>query len=68
MSGVKFLVDDAGRKTDVILDLRKHRRLWEDIYDRLLVESRRDEKRYSLKEVRQRMSRPAKKNSPASNG
>jgi hypothetical protein len=57
MNGVSFLVDDAGRKTGVVLDLRKHRRLWEDLYDRLLIESRRDEPRDSLREVQQRLTR-----------
>ena len=57
MSGVSYLVDDAGRKTAVILDLRKHRRIWEDFYDRLLVESRRGEPRYSLGQVEKRLAR-----------
>jgi hypothetical protein len=61
MSGIKFLVDDAGNKTAVMLDLRKHRRLWEDIYDRMLIESRRHEPRVSLEHVRQRLANRGKK-------
>jgi len=57
MSGVSYLVDDAGKKTGVILDLRKHRRIWEDIYDHLLIDSRSNERRYSLEEVRKRLAR-----------
>jgi len=57
MSGVKFLVNDAGKKTAVMLDLRKHGRVWEDIYDRLLIESRRHEPRLSLEQVRKRLAR-----------
>jgi hypothetical protein len=57
MTGVSFLVDDAGNKTGVILDLRKHRRIWEDVYDRLLVASRRKEPRESLEQVRKRLAR-----------
>jgi hypothetical protein len=49
-------VNDAGEKTAVILDLRKHRRIWEDVYDRLLIESRRREPRESLAQVRQRLN------------
>jgi len=30
---VKFLVDEGGKKTAVILDLRRNRALWEDVYD-----------------------------------
>ncbi|MGD0389855.1 MAG: hypothetical protein ABSC42_12975 [Tepidisphaeraceae bacterium] len=61
MSGVSYLVDDAGRKTGVILDLRKHRRIWEDIFDHLLIDSRRNEPRYPLEEVRQRLARRSRK-------
>ena len=61
MKGVSYLVNEAGEKTAVILDLRTHRRLWEDLHDRLLIESRRHEPRESLEQVRRRLSRkPAK--------
>jgi len=56
MTGVSYMVDDAGKKTAVILDLRTHRRIWEDIYDRLLIEARRNEPRESLAQVRRRLS------------
>jgi hypothetical protein len=46
--GVQFLVDHAGDKTSVLLDLKRHRRIWEDVYDQLLAESRKDEPRESL--------------------
>ena len=39
MTGVSYLVDDDGKKTAVILDIRKHRRIWEDVYARLLIDS-----------------------------
>lgn len=57
MKGVNFLIDDLGNKTGVILDLRKHRRLWEDIHDRLLIESRRGEPRISYEQVARRLKR-----------
>jgi hypothetical protein len=61
MKGVSFLVDDAGNKTAVILDLKKHRRLWEDLHDRILIESRRREPRVSLADVQKRLTRRAAK-------
>ena len=61
MKGVSYLVDDAGKKTAVILDLRQHRRLWEDIRDRLLIESRRHEPRVSLESVKNRLRRRTSK-------
>lgn len=57
MKGVSYLIDDAGKKTAVILDLRKHRRIWEDVYDRMLIESRRREPRESIEQVRRRLAR-----------
>jgi hypothetical protein len=57
MKGVSYILDDAGNKTAVILDLRKHRGLWEDIYDRMLIESRRNEPRQTLGQVRKQLSR-----------
>ena len=57
MTGISYMVDDGGNKTAVVLDLRKHRRVWEDVYDRLLIESRRKEPRESLEQVRRRLAR-----------
>jgi hypothetical protein len=57
MKGVSYLVDDDGNKTAVILDLSKHRRLWEDIHDRMLIESRKDEPRETLEQVKVRLLR-----------
>jgi hypothetical protein len=68
MTGISFLVDDAGRKTGVILDLRKHRRIWEDLYDRLLIESRRHEPRDSLQAVERTLSRKSSRRPRLSNG
>lgn len=55
MSGVQFIIDDHGRKTAVVIDLRKNRELWEDFYDRLLVQERAHEPRESLVEVKKRL-------------
>jgi len=30
MSGIQFLTDEKGRKTAVLIDLKKHRAIWED--------------------------------------
>jgi len=55
MSGVQFVVDDHGRKTAVVIDLRKNRNLWEDFYDRLLVQERAREPRESLAKIKSRL-------------
>ena len=61
MKGIRYLTDDAGIKTGVVLDLRRHRRIWEDIHDRLLVESRRNEPRKTLSEVKAGLARRSAK-------
>jgi hypothetical protein len=55
MSGITFMVDERGRKTAAVIDLRKHEQLWEDFYDTLLAQSRAREPRESLAAVRQRL-------------
>jgi len=40
MSGISFLVDEHGKKTAAVVDLRRHGQLWEDIYDSLVVAAR----------------------------
>ena len=55
MEGIQFLIDDEGRKTAVLIDLKEHGELWEDIYDSLIAKSRINEPRESLEEVKQHL-------------
>lgn len=57
MRGVRFVLDDAGNQTAVVIDLRRNRSLWEDFYDRAVADARRNEPRESLESVRKRLSR-----------
>ncbi len=43
LKGVQYIVDEKGRKKAVILSLEEWGELWEDIYDILVAESRRNE-------------------------
>ena len=54
MSGIQFITDEKGHRTAVVIDLKKHRALWEDIEDGLISESRRKEKSSSYEEYRTR--------------
>lgn len=56
------MVDEHGRKTAAVIDLREHERLWEDFYDSLLVASRANEPRESVESVRQRLTRKQTRN------
>jgi hypothetical protein len=52
MTGIQFITDEAGRRTAVVIDLKKHNALWEDIEDVLLSRSRRHAKRIPLAKVK----------------
>jgi hypothetical protein len=55
MGGVTFIFDSKGRKTAAVIDLRRHRKLWEDFYDTALAQSRAREPRESLASVKRRL-------------
>jgi hypothetical protein len=55
VKGVEFIVDDEGNKKAVLIDLKKHREIWEDFYDTLLVKERESEPRESLEEVKKKV-------------
>ena len=52
MPGIEFLIDRKGRKKAVLIDLKKHKDLWEDLYDGYLAHRRRHEPRESLATVK----------------
>lgn len=56
MKGVRFVVDEAGQKADVIINLKTNPELWEDIYDRSLARRRSGEPRESLASVKRRLA------------
>lgn len=57
LKGVRFIVDDKGKKTGVIIDLKDNAELWEDIYDRAGARRRLREPRVSLQAVKARLRR-----------
>ena len=52
MSGIQFVTDEKGRKVGVLIDLKKHRAIWEDFWDGLVSESRRKEKGIPLQKIK----------------
>ena len=59
MKGIEFLIDEDGKKKAVLIDLKRHRELWEDFYDTLLAKERESEPRESFQEVKKKvLSRP----------
>ena len=65
MPGVEFLVNRRGQKRAVLIDLKKHGALWEDLYDAYLVQRRRREPRESLAQVKRLLQRPIKRRARA---
>ena len=55
VKGVEFVVDDDGQKKAVLIDLKKHGEVWEDLYDTLLAKERESEPRESLKAVKKKV-------------
>jgi len=57
MKGIQFLTDEEGKKTAVLIDLKKHGDLWEDFYDSLVARARAEEPRESLEEVKKQLEK-----------
>jgi hypothetical protein len=43
MKGIRFVIDESGKKKAVLIDLEEWGELWEDFYDLMVAESRKDE-------------------------
>lgn len=62
MEGIQFVVNGKGKKTNVLIDLEKYGNIWEEFYDRVLIETRKDEPRESLSSVREKLKQQGKLN------
>jgi len=51
----RFVVDTRGKKTGIILPLRRYRRLMEDLHDLAVVAERREEAPITLEEMKRRL-------------
>jgi hypothetical protein len=51
MKGVQYLFDKKGRPQAVLIDLKRNRKLWEDIQDILVARERLKEPRIPLADV-----------------
>jgi hypothetical protein len=61
MPGIEFLIDRMGRKKAVLIDLKRHKGLWEDLYDTYVAHRRRNEPRESLVSVKRLIETKAKR-------
>ncbi len=51
----QFIVDDKGRKTGVIMSLKRYQKLMEDLHDLAVVAERRTEEPLPLDEIKRRL-------------
>ena len=57
MKGIQFVIDATGKKKAVLIDLSEWGELWEDIYDVLVSQSRKDEPKVDWEELKAEMVR-----------
>jgi len=60
MTGINFVINEKGRKSAVVIDLKKHGKLWEDFYDALKVRKRKNEPRETLQMVKEKLIKKSK--------
>ena len=53
----QFVVDTNGRKTGIILSLKRYQALMEDLHDLAVVAERRAERPISLEEMKRRLKK-----------
>lgn len=60
MEGIQYIIDDKGKKKAVIIDLKKHGQLWEDLEDSFIADQRADEPRETLETVKEKLKNGGK--------
>jgi PHD/YefM family antitoxin component YafN of YafNO toxin-antitoxin module len=56
----QFIVDEKGKKTGVVLPLRRYQRLLEDLHDLAVVAERRSEKPIAAEALKRRLKEDGK--------
>lgn len=59
MKGIQFVVNEAGEKQAVLIDLAEWGELWEDFYDLLVAHTRQDEEEVSWQYLKQEIEAQA---------
>lgn len=60
MKGVQYFYDKNGEPLAVMIDLKKNRRLWEDIQDILVARERRNEPTIPWEKVKENLRKAGK--------
>lgn len=60
MKGIQYVLNDKNERVAVQIDLKKYGNLWEDIYESIVADSRRNEDRVSLKDLKENLKSKSK--------
>jgi hypothetical protein len=60
MKGINFVTNDQNQPVAVMIDLKKYGALWEDFYDAILVEQRKNEPTISLAKLKNKLKAKGK--------
>jgi len=60
MKGIQYVTNDIGKKTGVLIDLNIYQDMWEDFYDNLVANTRANESRQTLSEVKDLLKKSGK--------
>ena len=56
ISGIQYVTDMSGKRIAVQIDLQRHGSLWEDFYDVLIAQERKNEPHSSWEDVKKRLA------------
>lgn len=59
LKGVQYVIDGAGKRTAVLISLEEWGELWEDIYDVLVSQARKDEPTVAWETLKAEMTHEA---------
>ena len=55
MKGISFVTNEENKKVAVLIDLKEHGDLWEDFYDGLIAEQRKNDEVISFDQLKQEL-------------
>jgi len=61
MKGLNYITDEKGKRIAVQIDLKKYGKLWEDFYDALIVDQRKNEERIPWEEAKKMLGKKRQK-------
>ncbi len=60
----RYIIDESGNKTDVVIPVDEYEELMEDLHDLAIIAERRDENTIDFNELKKRLTVPASRGLP----